>query len=135
MTANMKNFLAKVSEDKALAEKIGKLEKVDELIAAAKAVGIELTATVFVQPENALSEDELTVIQGGVTSTQQEQDWADFNNCPGANGIQDCFCAAGGGGQRDENGDVCACVGYGQGYRGGQKCICPLVGVGADDEI
>ncbi|MBP3648871.1 MAG: Nif11-like leader peptide family RiPP precursor [Clostridia bacterium] len=135
MTANMKNFLAKVSEDKALAEKIGKLEKVDELIAAAKAVGIELTETDFVQPENALSEDELTVIQGGVTSTQQEQDWADFNNCPGTNGIQDCFCAAGGGGQRDENGDVCACVGYGQGYRGGQKCICPLVGVGADDEI
>lgn len=135
MTANMKNFLAKVSEDKALAEKIGKLEKVDELITAAKAVGIELTETDFVQPENALSEDELTVIQGGVTSTQQEQDWADFNNCPGANGIQDCFCAAGGGGQRDENGDVCACVGYGQGYRGGQKCICPLVGVGADDEI
>ena len=135
MTANMKNFLAKVSEDKALAEEIGRLEKVDELIAAAKAVGIELTETDFVQPENALSEDELTVIQGGVTSTQQEQDWADFNNCPGANGIQDCFCAAGGGGQRDENGDVCACVGYGQGYRGGQKCICPLVGVGADDEI
>ena len=135
MTANMKNFLAKVSEDKALAEKIGKLEKVDELIAAAKAVGIELTETDFVQPENALSEDELTVIQGGVTSTQQEQDWADFNNCPGTNGIQDYFCAAGGGGQRDENGDVCACVGYGQGYRGGQKCICPLVGVGADDEI
>ena len=82
MTANMKNFLAKVSEDKALAEKIGRLEKVDELIAAAKAVGIELTETDFVQPENALSEDELTVIQGGVTSTQQEQDWADFNNCP-----------------------------------------------------
>ena len=135
MTANMKNFLAKVSEDKALAVKIGKLEKVDELIAAAKAVGIELTETDFVQPENALSEEELTVIPGGVTSTQQEQDWADFNNCPGANGIQDCFCAAGGGGQRDENGDVCACVGYGQGYRGGQKCICPLVGVGADDEI
>ena len=135
MTANMKNFLAKVSEAKARAEKIRKLEKVDELIAAAKAVGIELTETDFVQPENALSEDELTVIQGGVTSTQQEQDWADFNNCPGANGIQDCFCAAGGGGQRDENGDVCACVGYGQGYRGGQKCICPLVGVGADDEI
>ena len=81
------------------------------------------------------TEDELTTIHGGMTSTQQEQAWADFNNCPGTNGQQDCFCAAGGGGQRDENGDVCACVGYGQGYRGGAKCICPLVGVGADDEI
>ena len=135
MTANMKNFLAKVSGDKALAEKIGKLEKADDLIVAAKEIGIELTEADFAQPESSLSEDELTVIHGGTTSTQQEQAWADFNNCSGPNGTQDCFCAAGGGGQRDENGDVCACVGYGQGYRGGQKCICPLVGVGADDDI
>ena len=35
MTENMKNFLKKVSEDKAMAEKISKLEK-EELIAAAK---------------------------------------------------------------------------------------------------
>lgn len=135
MTANMKNFLAKVSGDKALAEKIGKLEKADDLIVAAKEIGIELTEADFAQPEASLSEDELTVIHGGTTSTQQEQAWADFNNCSGGNGIQDCFCAAGGGGQRDENGDVCACVGYGQGYRGGRKCICPLVGVGTDDDI
>lgn len=131
MTESMKNFLAKVSGNKALAEKIGKLEKVDDLIAAAKEVGIELTEADFTQPEDAVSEDELAAIHGG----QEQQDWADFNNCPGTNGIQDCFCAAGGGGQRDENGDVCACVGYGQGYRGGEKCICPLVGVGVDDEI
>ena len=135
MTENMKNFLAKVSADKALVEKIGKLEKADDLITAAKEVGVELTEADFVQAEAPLSEDELSAIHGGVTSTQQEQDWADFNNCSGPNGQQDCFCAAGGGGQRDENGDVCACVVYGQGYRGGEKCICPLVGVGADDDI
>ena len=129
MTENMKRFLAKVSGDKALAEKIGKLEKADELIAAAKEIGFELTEAELAQPEDALSEDELTAIHGG-----NEQDWADFNNCSGANGVQDCFCAAGGGGQRDENGDICACVGYGQGCRGGQKCICPVVGVGMDDE-
>lgn len=134
MTENMKSFLAKVSEDKGLVEKISKLDKAG-LIALAKELGFELTEADFAQPESSLSEDELTVIHGGTTSTQQEQAWADFNNCSGGNGIQDCFCAAGGGGQRDENGDVCACVGYGQGYRGGQKCICPLVGVGADDDI
>ena len=134
MTENMKNFLAKVSEDKALVEKINQLNK-EALIALAKEVDVELTEADFAQPEASLSEDELTVIHGGATSTQEEQDWADFNNCSGPNGTQDCFCAAGGGGQRDENGDVCACVGYGQGYRGGQKCICPLVGVGADDDI
>ena len=134
MTGNMKAFLKKLSENKELAEKAAKLDK-EALIALAKELGFELTEADFAQPESSLSEDELTVIHGGTTSTQQEQAWADFNNCSGGNGIQDCFCAAGGGGQRDENGDVCACVGYGQGYRGGRKCICPLVGVGTDDEI
>ena len=134
MTGIMKNFLKKLSENKELAEKAAKLDK-EALIALAKELGFELTEADFAQPEASLSEDELTVIHGGATSTQEEQDWADFNNCSGPNGTQDCFCAAGGGGQRDENGDVCACVGYGQGYRGGQKCICPLVGVGADDDI
>ena len=128
MTENMKNFLAKISADKELAKKASALELAD-LIALAKELGIELTEA-DLAAKDEMSADELTAIHGG-----NEQDWADFNNCPGQNGIQDCFCAAGGGGQRDENGDVCACVGYGQGYRGGTKCICPLVGVGADDDI
>ena len=40
MTESMKTFLAKVSEDKRLAEKAGKLEKA-ELIALAKELGID----------------------------------------------------------------------------------------------
>ena len=47
MTENMKCFLAKVSEDKRLAEKAGKLEKA-ELIVLAKALGFELTEADFV---------------------------------------------------------------------------------------
>lgn len=128
MTENMKNFLAKISADKELAKKASALELAD-VIALAKELGIDLTEA-DLAAKDEMSADELAAIHGG-----NEQDWADFNNCPGQNGIQDCLCAAGGGGQRDENGDVCACVVYGQGYRGGAKCICPLVGVGADDDI
>ena len=128
MTENTKKFLAKLSADAELAKKAAQLDK-DAVIALAKELGVELTAADFAAKDE-MSADELAAVHGG-----NEQDWADFNNCPGQNGIQDCLCAAGGGGQRDENGDVCACVGYGQGYRGGTKCICPLVGVGADDDI
>ena len=129
MTESMKTFLAKVSADKALAEKAAKLDK-DALIALAKDLGIELTEDDF-SAKNDVSEDELAAIHGG----HDQQDWASFNNCPGKNGVQDCFCAAGGGGKQDENGDICACVGYGQGYRGGSKCICPLAGLGQDDDV
>ena len=53
MTENMKNFLAKVSEDKALAEKIGKLDKA-ALIALAKEMGFELESydNVYVMAES-----------------------------------------------------------------------------------
>ena len=129
MSDNMKNFLAKLSADVELAKKAATLDK-DAIIALAKELGIELTDADFAAKDE-MNADELTAIHGG----SEQQDWASFDNCPGKNGIQDCFCAAGGGGQRDENGDVCACVGYGQGYRGGEMCICPLVGVGIDDDI
>ena len=131
MTENMKNFLKKVTEDKELGKKVSKLNN-EELIALASGLGIALTEADFVQAESALSEDELAAIHGG----RDEQDWADFNNCSGTNGQQDCFCAAGGGGQADENGDTCVCVLYGQGGRGsGQTCTCPVIGVGNDDDI
>ena len=64
MTENMKNFLKKVSEDKAMAEKISKLEK-EELIAAAKELGFELTDADFAHQEEALSDQELTTVTGG----------------------------------------------------------------------
>ena len=58
MTENMKCFLAKVSEDKALAEKASKLEK-DELIVLAKEMGVNLTEADFAQTESDISEGEL----------------------------------------------------------------------------
>ena len=131
MTDNMKKFLEMISKDVEAGKKAGTLEK-DALVAYAKELGVELTEADFVTPDAELSEDELVAIHGG----GEQQDWADFNNCSGSNGQQDCFCTAGGGGQADENGDVCACVGYGQGSRGsGTTCICVLIGVGNDDSI
>ncbi|MBE5781795.1 MAG: Nif11-like leader peptide family natural product precursor [Clostridiales bacterium] len=110
MTANMKNFLAKVSEDKGLAEKIGKLEKVDELIAAAKAIGIELTEADFAQPEDALNDQELTAVTGG----------------------EKCLCVAAGGGTKDDDSKACGCVAAGAGYHdnGDQRCFCVMGGSG-----
>ena len=76
MTENMKNFLKKVSEDKAMAEKISKLEK-EELIAAAKELGFELTDADFAHQEEALSDQELTTVTGGGTLPEQTEEEED----------------------------------------------------------
>lgn len=111
MTETMKNFLAKVSEDKALIEKISKLDKA-ELIAAAKELGFELTEADFVQPEGEISENEMDAVVGG---------------------YQRCVCISGGGGKEDSEGNVCACVGAGMGLSkvdGETRCACAVAGTG-----
>lgn len=110
MTENMKNFLTKVSGDKELAEKVGKLEKA-ELIALAKELGIELTEEDFLVPEKELDEAELETAVGGERI---------------------CSCAVGGGGKAEGDLPACACViaGFGNDSGDGLTCICPLGGYG-----
>ena len=121
MTENMKKFLAKVSEDKALSEKAAKMDK-DALLALAKELGFELTETDFLQAEGELTENELDVVTGGKA----------------------CYCVLGGGGKVDSQDDVCACVAYGQGHisedstytlkRGKARCVCVAGGGGVTAE-
>lgn len=113
MTENMKNFLEKVSEDKALAEKAGKMER-DELIVLAKELGVALTAVDFEPQEGKLSADELEAVAGG--------------------GV--CGCAVGGGGTAGENDHACACVfgGYGKSTERHERCLCALAGAGGSDD-
>lgn len=121
MTENMKNFLAKVSEDKSLAERASKLEKA-ELILLAKELGVELNEADFAQPEGEISEGELTSVTGGAA----------------------CYCVLGGGGKSDSDDGVCACVAYGQGdvadtsrfcdKRGKPRCVCVAGGGGVTAE-
>ncbi|MBP3648870.1 MAG: Nif11-like leader peptide family RiPP precursor [Clostridia bacterium] len=111
MTENMKNFLAKVSEDKALAEKASKLERA-ELIALAKELGFELTEADWAQPEGEISEGEMDDVVGG---------------------YKRCICVLGGGGKADSEGDACGCVGLGFGIsksNGEMRCACSNAGTG-----
>ena len=112
MTENMKKFLEKVSEDKSLAEKIGKLEKA-ELLALAKELGIELAETDLAQPEDALNDQELASVTGG----------------------KKCLCVVAGGGTKDDDSKACGCVAAGAGYHdnGEQRCFCVMGGSGDSD--
>lgn len=113
MTENMKCFLEKVSEDKALAEKASKLEK-DELIVLAKEMGVNLTEADFVQTESDISEVELTSVTGG----------------------GNCYCVAGGGGTDGEKDSACACVfaGWGRSTERHERCVCAMAGGGGSDD-
>lgn len=115
MTENMKRFLEKISGDRELAEKLSRAEK-DALIAEAEDMGIELTDADFTPEENAMSEDELGTVAGG----------------------GQCWCAAAGGGTKDETiGDkACGCVAYGQGNdkNGDDRCACILGGSGVNGQ-
>lgn len=114
MTENMKKFLEKVSEDRALAEKVGAEKDINALIAMAKEIGIELTKADFEKPAEELSDDELNAVSGG--------------------GDVSCACAMGGGGTKDSNDKTCACVLAGAGYSksGRERCVCGFAGYGYD---
>ena len=113
MTENMKCFLAKVSEDKALAEKASKLEK-DELIVLANEMGVNLTEADFAQTESDISEGELNSVTGG----------------------GNCYCVAGGGGTDGEKDSACACVfaGWGRSTERHERCVCAMAGGGGTDD-
>ena len=114
MSENLKKFLEKVSEDRALAEKVSKETDQQALIDLAKEMGFELTAADFAKPAEELKDDELEAISGGDDVS--------------------CACALGGGGTKDSNDKTCACVLAGAGYskRGWERCVCGFAGYGYD---
>lgn len=114
MSENMKKFLEKVSEDRALGEQIGSEKDVQVIIAKAAELGIELTEADFQKPVEEMSDDELDAVGGG----------SDVS----------CACALGGGGTKDNNDKTCACVLAGAGYTrtGRERCVCGFAGYGYD---
>ena len=113
MTKNLLAFLEAASKDEKLIKKIGAMEK-DELIATAKALGLELTEADLEKPAAELSDDELEAVSGG----------SDVS----------CVCAMGGGGTKDNNDKTCACVLAGVGYTDekSERCLCGFAGYGYD---
>ena len=110
MTENMQKFLTAVTQNDEMYGKINGAAK-DELIAMAKALGIELTEADFEQKPAELNDDELDAVAGGAACY-----------CP-MTGVgvattakaDSCGCVMGGGGQWSDKSCRCACVGYGQG--------------------
>ncbi len=114
MNENLKKFLEKVSENRALAEKVCAEKDPAALIALAREMGFELTEEDFQKPMEELNDDELDTIAGG----------SDVS----------CACALGGGGTKDNNDKTCACVLAGAGYSksGRERCVCGFAGYGYD---
>lgn len=63
--SQLKEFLAKLKEDKPFAEKIASLKSIDEVIAQAKEAGFEVTAE-DVEAITDVSEEEIKEIAGGI---------------------------------------------------------------------
>ena len=114
MTENLKKFLEKVSEDPALAAKVGAEADPAKLIALAKELGFELTEADLEKKPEEVADDELDTVAGG--------------------GDVSCACAMGGGGTKDSNDKTCACVLAGAGYSksGRERCVCGFAGYGYD---
>ena len=114
MNENMKKFLEAVSKDEELAKNVGSM-KLEELLALAKELGLELTAEDLEKPAmQELNDDDLDAVAGG----------SDVS----------CACAMGGGGTKDSNDKTCACVLAGAGYSkdGRERCVCGFAGYGYD---
>ena len=119
MNEKVMQFLAKVSEDKELTEKIGKETNVKNLIAIAKKMGFDLTEADFEKEARELSDDELDTVAGGKSYPMN------------------CVCVVGGGGSGDDDDTVCPCVLAGIGYtqvngHNQERCICTGAGFGID---
>ena len=116
MTENMKKFLEAVSQNYELREKLNGMSK-EDILAAAKALGIDLAEEDFASAENEINDDELETVAGGGK----------------------CYCIVGGGGTKEGNDGVCACVLHGHGtytrYGTEQiRCLCPGAGHGGSFE-
>lgn len=114
MTENLKKFLEAVSEDEALAAKVGAEKDINVLIAIAKELGFALTPEDF-EESHEIPDDDLDVVSGGSDDVS-------------------CACAMGGGGTKDNNDKTCACVLAGAGYSktGRERCVCGFAGYGYD---
>ena len=110
MSENLKKFLEVVTQNEELCAKLNGMSK-DAIMAAAKAVGIELTEADLAQNAE-LNDTELDAVAGG-----------------GA-----CACVFGGGGKEDSNDGLCVCAAYGYGVDNddNKRCICPAVGGGTN---
>lgn len=65
MTDNAKKLLQQLSRNKSLSEKLSRMDKA-ELLAAAKAMGYDLTDADLSAPESTLSDTELDAVVGGM---------------------------------------------------------------------
>lgn len=116
MSENLKAFLAKVSADAQLIERLKAAKEYDEIFALAAELNMPLGMEDIEVPQGEMEESELETVNGGITGR--------------------CFCvAAGGGGGTNDNNDTygCACVGYGQGGDGSADdftCMCVVGGEG-----
>ena len=114
MSEKFREFLEMVSKDEELTQKVGTMS-LEELLALAKKLGLELTAEDVEKPQvQALDDDDLDTVVGG----------SDVS----------CACAMGGGGTKDSNDKTCACVLAGAGYSqsGRERCVCGFAGYGYD---
>ena len=104
MSENLKAFLAKVSADAQLIERLKAAKEYGEIIALAKEIGVELTLA-DIEPENSeLSEEELNVVSGGKNGRDDVYGCACVAYGQGGDGSKDdftCFCALGGEGVID----------------------------------
>ena len=83
----------------------------EDLLALAKELGVELTEADFEKPDGMLDENELDAVAGGKV----------------------CVCVVGGGGEGDGNDRVCACPAYGVGADKDKlydRCVCFIGGGG-----
>lgn len=114
MTENLKNFMAKVSEDPELVARLNATRDAGDLIALAEELGFRLTAQDLNTEPKELDDDDLDAVAGG----------SDVS----------CACAMGGGGTKDSNDKACGCVLAGAGYArsGRYRCVCGIAGYGDD---
>ena len=118
MTENMKKFLEKLSSDKALAERVGRMNS-DEIIRAAGELGIVLTDEDFAEQEaqGALSDEELDCVVGGDKCGCVV--WGVGKSGGKNSGLKKCTCTNAGGGDFDDKNKT-------------QRCFCLLGGGGVD---
>ena len=110
MTENMKKFLEAVSKSDELYAKINTMDKA-AIIAAAKALGIDLTEADFAQ-NGEMDDDELEVVAGG-----EECGCAFVGGGNGnTNAEKTCYCVAGGGELSKLAGGGCRCACVAAGY-------------------
>ncbi len=116
MTDNLKKLMDMVANYKQLGERLSKISDKAELIAEAKALGLDISETDLTsEPSGQLSDDELVAVAGG----------------------KRCACILGGIGEedRDKRHKYCGCYAAGNGYftDGAKRCYCNLCGGGVEE--